>query len=186
MRFIIVKSFLTRYLDENHSSMRSYGHTITGPEQRKNGLRNMIIFCFMQRIHHVTPSMWKTLTESHTWHQDLSGLKKPRKVSFQPIPGGTLVPPGGKESTGYATQKPLAILKRIVTASSNIGDTVLDFFAGSGTTGLAAFQLSRGFILIDNNEDAMRAMAKRFPNTTNIHWVGFELDSTPRDNSYPR
>ena len=74
----------------------------------------------------------------------------------------TIVPPGSKENTGYVTQKPLAVLKRIITASSNTGETVLDFFARSGTTGIAALELDRKFILVDNNIDAIETMAKRF------------------------
>jgi site-specific DNA-methyltransferase (adenine-specific) len=110
------------------------------------------------------------------------GLVGPEKASRGKLPTDTwwhtIVPPGGQESTGYVTQKPLAILKRIVTASSNVGDTVLDFFAGSGTTGLAALQLDRYFVLIDNNKDAMAAMAKLFSNNPKIHWIGFKPDSS--------
>jgi site-specific DNA-methyltransferase (adenine-specific) len=74
----------------------------------------------------------------------------------------TIVSPVGKEKTGYPTQKPLGILRRIIQASSKEGDTVLDFFAGSGTTGVAALQLNRNFILIDNNPEAITIMTKRF------------------------
>lgn len=74
----------------------------------------------------------------------------------------TIVSTTGKEKTGYPTQKPLGILSRIIKASSNPGDTVLDFFAGSGTTGEAASRLGRRFILIDNNPEAIKVMAKRF------------------------
>lgn len=84
------------------------------------------------------------------------------------------MPPGGKESTGYATQKPLAILKRIIVASSNPGDRVLDFFAGSGTTGAAAYQLGRQFTLIDDNEEALRVMAKRFEGFPDVEFEGFD------------
>ena len=56
-------------------------------------------------------------------------------------------------------------------------DTVLDFFAGSGTTGLAASQLARKFILVDNNEDAIQAMSQRFANQKNIHWIGFDKEN---------
>jgi site-specific DNA-methyltransferase (adenine-specific) len=86
----------------------------------------------------------------------------------------TIVPPGGKESTGYATQKPLAILRRIIKASSNAGDTILDFFAGSGTTGIAAYELDRQFILIDNNELALQAMAVRFAGLSGINFEKFD------------
>lgn len=73
----------------------------------------------------------------------------------------TIVSPTGKEKTGYPTQKPLGILRRIIAASSNPGDTVLDFFAGSGTTGVAAHEVGRRFILIDDNQEAVEVMRKR-------------------------
>lgn len=76
----------------------------------------------------------------------------------------TIVHTNGKERTGYPTQKPLAILKRIIAVSSNPNDVVLDFFAGSGTTGAACLELGRRFILIDNNIDAINIMKKRFEN----------------------
>ncbi|MBN2045146.1 MAG: site-specific DNA-methyltransferase [Anaerolineales bacterium] len=74
----------------------------------------------------------------------------------------TIVSPTGKEKTGYPTQKPLGILKRIISASSNPGDLVLDFFAGAGTTGAAALELDRNFLLVDNNPEAIEVMKKRF------------------------
>ena len=73
----------------------------------------------------------------------------------------TIVSPTGKEKTGYATQKPLGILERIVKVHSNTGDLVLDFFAGSGTTGEAAAKNGRRFLLVDENAEAIRVMKKR-------------------------
>lgn len=73
----------------------------------------------------------------------------------------TIVSPTGKEKTGYATQKPLGVLRRIVQASSQPGDWVLDFFAGSGTTGDAAAQLGRRFFLVDENPEAIAVMRRR-------------------------
>jgi site-specific DNA-methyltransferase (adenine-specific) len=73
----------------------------------------------------------------------------------------TIVSPTGKEKTGYPTQKPLGILERIVRVHSNPGDTVLDFFAGSGTTGLAAARNGRNYILIDQNPEAVKLMKQR-------------------------
>jgi site-specific DNA-methyltransferase (adenine-specific) len=73
----------------------------------------------------------------------------------------TIVSPTGKEKTGYPTQKPLGILERIIRVHSNPGDTVLDFFAGSGTTGLAAARNHRRFLLIEENADAIALMHKR-------------------------
>jgi site-specific DNA-methyltransferase (adenine-specific) len=73
----------------------------------------------------------------------------------------TIVSPTGKEKTGYPTQKPLGILRRMILASSNPGDLVLDFFAGSGTTGVAAHESGRRFILVDDNPQAFEVMQKR-------------------------
>jgi len=85
----------------------------------------------------------------------------------------TIVATNGKEKTGYPTQKPLGILRRIIQASSNPGDTVLDFFAGSGTTGAGCLEMKRRFILVDNNPQAMEVMAERFKSNSDIEWVGF-------------
>ena len=102
------------------------------------------------------------------------GLVTPEKVAKGKLPTDvwwhTIVSPTGKEKTGYPTQKPLGILRRIIQASSKEGDTVLDFFAGSGTTGHAAASLDRNFILIDQNPEAIQVMKKRFISLT----VSFE------------
>jgi site-specific DNA-methyltransferase (adenine-specific) len=73
----------------------------------------------------------------------------------------TIVPTNGREKTGYPTQKPLGILRRIVLVHSKPGDVVLDFFAGSGTTGEAAARAGRGFVLVDELHDAVEVMEKR-------------------------
>jgi site-specific DNA-methyltransferase (adenine-specific) len=73
----------------------------------------------------------------------------------------TIVPTNGKERTGYPTQKPLAILERIVKVHSNPGELVVDFFAGSGTTGVAAAKNNRKFALVDANPEAVQIAAKR-------------------------
>jgi len=73
----------------------------------------------------------------------------------------TIVSPTGEEKTGYPNQKPLGILRRIIQASSRRGDWVLDFFAGSGTTGAAASTLGRRFLLVDQNPDAFAVMRRR-------------------------
>ena len=73
----------------------------------------------------------------------------------------TIVSPTGKEKTGYATQKPLGILERIVRVHSNPGDLVLDFFAGSGTTGAAAARHGRAFCMVDESSEAVAVMEQR-------------------------
>ena len=83
----------------------------------------------------------------------------------------TIVGTNSKEKTGYPTQKPMGIIRRIVMASSNPGDTVLDFFAGSGTTGVVCLEMGRRFILVDNNPQAIDVMKKRFEGVKDIEWL---------------
>ncbi|MFJ4223024.1 DNA-methyltransferase [Microbacterium sp. NPDC089695] len=75
----------------------------------------------------------------------------------------TIVPTTGREKTGYPTQKPEGILRRIVRASSRPGDRVLDLFAGSGTTGAVASALGRDAVLVDDSPEAVRVMSERMP-----------------------
>ena len=99
--------------------------------------------------------------------------KTPTDVWWQ-----TIVPTNSKERTGYPTQKPLPILQRIVRVHSNPGDTVLDFFAGSGTTGEAAARNERNFILIDNSHDAVEIMAQRLA-FARPQLIGFSVEPEP-------
>lgn len=93
------------------------------------------------------------------------GLVTPEKAEKGKLPTDvwwhTIVSPTGKEKTGYVTQKPEGILRRIVMASSRPGDLVVDFFAGSGTTGAVAKKLGRRFVLVDENPDAVNVMKRR-------------------------
>ena len=73
----------------------------------------------------------------------------------------TIVSPTGKEKTGYPTQKPLGILRRIVLVHSRPGDTLLDCFAGSGTLGEAAAAHDRHAILVDESAEAVAIMQRR-------------------------
>ncbi len=98
------------------------------------------------------------------------GLVTPEKAAKGKLPTDvwwhTIVSPNGKEKTGYPTQKPAGVLRRIVQASSRPGDWVLDFFAGSGTTGAVAVALGRRFVLIDQNPEALAVMRTRLPDDT--------------------
>ena len=104
------------------------------------------------------------------------GLVGPEKAARGKTPTDvwwhTIVSPTGKEKTGYPTQKPLGILRRIVAASSPAGGTVLDFFAGSGTTGVAAHALGRRFILVDDNPQALAVMRQRLAGVEELTVVG--------------
>ena len=98
------------------------------------------------------------------------GLVTPEKVARGKLPTDvwwhTIVSPTGKEKTGYATQKPEGILRRIIQASSKRDDWVLDFFAGSGTTGSVAAKLERRFLLVEQNPAAIEVMRSRLPADT--------------------
>lgn len=93
------------------------------------------------------------------------GLVGPEKAALGKTPTDvwwhTIVSPNGKEKTGYATQKPLGVLERIIKVHSKPGDLVLDFFAGSGSIGEAAALHSRNFLLVDNNPEAIQVMSRR-------------------------
>ena len=73
----------------------------------------------------------------------------------------TIVPTNSRERTGYPTQKPLGIVRRIVAASSRAGDLVVDWCAGSGTTGVAAQELGRRFLVADSSDAAVAVMRHR-------------------------
>lgn len=93
------------------------------------------------------------------------GLVGPEKAERGKTPTDvwwhTIVPTNGREKTGYPTQKPLGVLNRVIKVHSRPDDVVLDFFGGSGTTGEAAARHGRGFVLIDNNPDAVQVAATR-------------------------
>jgi site-specific DNA-methyltransferase (adenine-specific) len=93
------------------------------------------------------------------------GLVGPEKAARGKLPTDvwwhTIVSPTGREKTGYPTQKPEGVLRRVLQPSSRPGDWVLDFFAGSGTTGAAAAALGRHFVLVDANPEAVDVMRRR-------------------------
>ena len=93
------------------------------------------------------------------------GLVTPEKAARGKLPTDvwwhTIVSPTGREKTGYPTQKPEAILRRMMLASTRPGDAVLDCFAGSGTTGAVARSLGRTFVLVDDNPEALAVMRRR-------------------------
>jgi site-specific DNA-methyltransferase (adenine-specific) len=95
------------------------------------------------------------------------GLVTPEKRELGKLPTDvwwhTIVSPTGREKTGYPTQKPEGVLRRIVQASSREGDLVVDFFAGSGTTGAVASALGRRYLLVDDNPEAVAVMRRRLP-----------------------
>jgi len=103
------------------------------------------------------------------------GLVTPEKAELGKLPTDvwwhTIVSPTGREKTGYPTQKPEGILRRIVQASTREGDWVLDFFAGSGTTGAVAATLGRHFVLVDENTEAIDVMRARFKDVAGVEFT---------------
>jgi site-specific DNA-methyltransferase (adenine-specific) len=93
------------------------------------------------------------------------GLVTPEKAARGKLPTDvwwhTIVPTNGREKTGYPTQKPEGIVRRMVLASSRPGDWCLDFFAGSGTLGAVAAREGRRYVLVDSNPEACRVMQAR-------------------------
>jgi site-specific DNA-methyltransferase (adenine-specific) len=104
------------------------------------------------------------------------GLVGPDKAARGKLPTDTwwqtIVPPGGSERTGYPTQKPVAVLRRVVSASCPVGGVVADFFAGSGTTGAAALELGRRFLLVDSNPQAVAVMTRRLGGAAGVEVIG--------------
>ena len=93
------------------------------------------------------------------------GLVSPEKAARGKLPTDvwwhTIVPTSGREKTGYPTQKPEGIVRRMVQASTRPGDWCLDFFAGSGTLGAVAAALGRRYVLIDSSPEAIRVCRER-------------------------
>lgn len=77
----------------------------------------------------------------------------------------------------YSMLKTVHILRRMIQASTKPDALVLDFFAGSGTTGVAALELGRRFILVDNNPEAIAVMTRRFDGIEGIDWIGINAKS---------
>ena len=111
------------------------------------------------------------------------GLVGPEKAARGKTPTDvwwhTIVSPMGREKTGYPTQKPRGVIDRILKIHTNHGDTVCDFFAGSGVLGESAVALGRKCILIDKNPDSLSVMEKRFCKL-NVEWCGW----TPQENQH--
>ena len=101
------------------------------------------------------------------------GLCGPEKAKLGKFPTDTLwctiVPTGGKERLHYPNQKPTKVVEQLVKASSHKSNLILDFCAGSGVVGEAAYKNNRNFLLIDNNPDAINVMKKRFENV-DVEW----------------
>lgn len=99
-----------------------------------------------------------SLMKYNKWEGDIfkKDDKQMRSVWCIPTPGMS-----EKKHGKHPTQKPVALLNRIITASTNEGDTILDPFTGSSTTGVSALSLKREFIGIDNSEEYLSLSLRR-------------------------
>jgi len=108
------------------------------------------------------------------------GLVTPEKAARGKLPTDvwwhTIVSPTGNEKTGYPTQKPEGLVRRMVQASTRPGDRCLDPFAGSGTLGAVCRALGREYVLIDESPEAVAVMRSR------LEGAGYEPSTrTPSD-----
>ena len=113
----------------------------------------------VERIPYMAPSL--VLSNYGQDHVDRG--KMPTDVWWH-----TTISPTAHERTGYPTQKPMGVVRRMVQASTKEGDWVIDFFAGSGTLGAVAQQLGRRFVLIDKNPDAFDVMVERLDHSDGL------------------
>lgn len=91
----------------------------------------------------------------------------------------TIVPTNGREKTGYPTQKPEGIIRRMVQASTKPGDWCLDFFAGSGTMGAVAAALERRCLLIDSNPAAVDVIRSRLDGIEHAQPASKDMEIQP-------
>lgn len=117
--------------------------------------------------------LWYAKGEQWTFNADAvdripymaPGLVTPEKAARGKMPTDvwwmTIVPTNSHERTGYPTQKPEKLLERIIAASSSPDELVLDFFAGSGTTGVVAKRMGRRFLMVDSNPAAVEIAERR-------------------------
>lgn len=119
--------------------------------------------------------LWFTKFDEYTFNKIFSNIKKktggmgnkngqPNRSLSNIWTDISPIVPWSKERVSHPTQKPLALMERIITIFSNENDLVLDCFCGSGTTGVACKNLNRNFILIDNNKEYIEITEKRMEN----------------------
>lgn len=105
---------------------------------------------------------WKSVIDENGVRHSIMTDEPTKGVPMPDVWDVSMINPVAKERIGYATQKPEALLERIIKASSNEGDLVCDFFGGSGTTAAVAERLGRRWITCDIGKPASLVMRKRF------------------------
>ena len=131
--------------------------------QKTNPPPNLACRCF---THSTETILWAQKNDKkarHIFNYDVIKEMNDGK-QMKDVWTGTLTKPSEKKAGKHPTQKPLYILERIVLASTNEGDMVLDPFCGSSTTGVACKLLKRQYIGIDNNEEYIEISRRRLVN----------------------
>lgn len=131
--------------------------------QKTNPPPNLACRCF---THSTETILWAKVSKKakHFFNYDLMKEQNSGK-QHKDVWTGSLTPAGEKKLGRHLTQKPIYLLKKIIQASTDIGDTILDPFCGSGTTGVAASLLDRSFIGIEQNPDYVNLSARRINET---------------------
>jgi site-specific DNA-methyltransferase (adenine-specific) len=128
--------------------------------QKRNPPPNLACRCFTHSTETIIWACKKSKKEHHIFHyqlmKELNGGKQMKDVW-----DGPQTPPQEKKLGKHPTQKPLYILERIISASTNPGDKVLDPFCGSSSTGVAAISLGRQYIGIDNEKEFIDLSIRR-------------------------
>ena len=129
--------------------------------QKVNPPPNLACKCF---THSTETVIWavknkKKYTFNYALMKEMNGGKQMKDVWT-----GTLTPKREKTFGRHPTQKPEYLLERIILATTNEGDTVLDTFCGSGTTGVVAIRNKRNFIGIDNEQEYIELSERRLSN----------------------
>ncbi len=132
--------------------------------QKTNPPPNLACKCFTHSTETVIWAQKRGQNYKHCFNYELMKMLNSGK-QMKDVWTGPLTPPSEKKYGKHPTQKPLYLLERIIIASSNIGDVVLDPFCGSSTTGVAAKQLGRKYVGIDNNEEYIELSVKRLKHT---------------------
>ncbi len=176
-RLLVDNGSLLLHCDQNESH---YIKVMLDQVFGRHNFRNEILWCYDYggRSKRYWPKkhdtiFWYTKSDDYTYNYDAidripymaPGLVGPEKAARGKTPTDswfmTIVPTNGNERTGYPTQKPVHLVRRIVNVHSNEGDLLLDPFAGSGTLGVVAKELDREYILIDSNTEALTVIGER-------------------------
>jgi len=134
--------------------------------QKSNPPPNLACRCF---THSTETIIWAKLNDKkakQTFHYNLMKAENGGK-QMKDVWTTSLTPPSEKTEGKHPTQKPLVILERIIKASSNAGDIVLDPFCGSSTTGVAAQKLGRKYIGVDSNNEYIDLSIRRLKKCAN-------------------